>query len=498
MAYEYSRVRDDLQKRVMKKLFKEGVDVKALKTYVKSALKSEDLKSKVQNVIYHSLLQESKHAKRLELEPSVSETIKCMKAEWNDKLASALDNLVSKSGTSLLRLREACERLSIEEQWESLGSLSTNKLMLKVEPIFAPDDLYDFMSRNLQRMSSEFDSSFSSRLNLSSLHLCIPTFSLQELCQTFKELHPSILQSDLVVNAGCKMLDHSKVDADIRACKVIESSLNPLARQICKTGCPHSQRFTLWCMSLSIDASPQAEMASFFLKLKDHVLDSSSLLDSILVSDVSSCISDNDSYFVFEDMAYQIALAFIRDPENGVFSAQEELPDNSDHSSSSCQFVPCEGFSCFIAPLCYLHNDVHMVYPIFKALYNSYFCHLSTLSDHPDGILHSCIVFEALFEERSPLLVLHFSNHSIDPVRLVFKWLFYGFAGYLQPDQLLYLWDRIIGFDTLVFLPILAAALLEFRTSYLMLATTYEQAESMLSDLHHVSVLPLLQAQLFL
>jgi hypothetical protein len=47
-----------------------------------------------------------------------------------------------------------------------------------------------------------------------------------------------------------------------------------------------------------------------------------------------------------------------------------------------------------------------------------------------------------------------------------------AFADKLQPSEVLLLWDRIIGFDTLMLLPVLAASVFAFRRKALFEATT--------------------------
>lgn len=42
-------------------------------------------------------------------------------------------------------------------------------------------------------------------------------------------------------------------------------------------------------------------------------------------------------------------------------------------------------------------------------------------------------------------------------------WIMSGFVGYLAPSETLLLWDRIIGFDSLLVLPVLAVAIMTFR-----------------------------------
>jgi hypothetical protein len=41
--------------------------------------------------------------------------------------------------------------------------------------------------------------------------------------------------------------------------------------------------------------------------------------------------------------------------------------------------------------------------------------------------------------------------------------MFSAFVGFLSPSETLVLWDRIIGFDSLLVLPVLAVAVMSFR-----------------------------------
>ena len=62
-------------------------------------------------------------------------------------------------------------------------------------------------------------------------------------------------------------------------------------------------------------------------------------------------------------------------------------------------------------------------------------------------------------------------------VRIVFKWIMRGFSGHLPPEQLLYLWDLILGYDSLEIVPLLAVAILSFRKENLMLVDNLGQIE---------------------
>lgn len=72
-----------------------------------------------------------------------------------------------------------------------------------------------------------------------------------------------------------------------------------------------------------------------------------------------------------------------------------------------------------------------------------------------------------------------------------------AFSGYLATDQLLLLWDRILGYNSLEILAVLAAAVFAFRAVNLMEVTSLAAAEAVLADLSTLKVIPLLQIFLF-
>lgn len=71
-----------------------------------------------------------------------------------------------------------------------------------------------------------------------------------------------------------------------------------------------------------------------------------------------------------------------------------------------------------------------------------------------------------------------------------------AFSGHLPPEQLLILWDLVLGYDSLEILPLLAIIIVSFRKESLMQVTTVENIEAVLADLSSVKVLPLIQLTL--
>lgn len=72
-----------------------------------------------------------------------------------------------------------------------------------------------------------------------------------------------------------------------------------------------------------------------------------------------------------------------------------------------------------------------------------------------------------------------------------------AFSGHLPPEQLLYLWDIILAYDSLEIIPLLAVSIISLRKENLLQVTTLLNIEAVLADLSSILVMPLLQTALF-
>ncbi len=55
------------------------------------------------------------------------------------------------------------------------------------------------------------------------------------------------------------------------------------------------------------------------------------------------------------------------------------------------------------------------------------------------------------------------AGHPHGALEIVFPLITSAFVGHLPPAQVLLLWDRVIGFDSLLILPVMAVAVVVFR-----------------------------------
>jgi hypothetical protein len=98
---------------------------------------------------------------------------------------------------------------------------------------------------------------------------------------------------------------------------------------------------------------------------------------------------------------------------------------------------------------------------------------------------------------RRPDLYEHLVKLGVHPLQLAFPWIRFAFAQYLDAEQVLLLWDRILGFDGLEILPVLAAAIFVFRASSLLRCDNVRQVQDCFADPSALKVIPLLQQFLF-
>ena len=143
------------------------------------------------------------------------------------------------------------------------------------------------------------------------------------------------------------------------------------------------------------------------------------------------------------------------------------------------------------------NSNQHELYLTMRELWVRYWCRLHCLSSQPGTLLPLLHLFEAQLQQFAPQLCAHLHRLGVHPTRAAGPWLAFAFAGYLPPDQTLLLWDRIIGFDSLELLPMLAAAVFLFHERALLQAADAEDARHVLHDASELKVVPLLQAFLF-
>lgn len=282
--------------------------------------------------------------------------------------------------------------------------------------------------------------------------------------------------------------------------RVLQDGYQPIVTRFLRCGAPLGLRGALWREALGVTMGPQE--AAYYMALTAEVRRVSLVIDEAINRDCASPLAAED-YFVFSEQVNELALCFVRDSwiaensrssdtlhviANGLSGRRYLFPPNG-------SLPPC-GLSQYFMPLCYCYANVDELYFVARSLWVQYWSRLHSISSHSQTLIPLVHLFEHLIHNLAPELCDHLVTLNVHPTRVAFPWILYAFSAYLPAEQVLLVWDRIIGYDSLVFLPLLAAAIFLFRSRSLMAAIDTGAASRILADATEIRAIPLLQALL--
>ena len=176
--------------------------------------------------------------------------------------------------------------------------------------------------------------------------------------------------------------------------------------------------------------------------------------------------------------------------------------------------LPFRGITAYAMPICFIHQSMESAYYLFREFYARHLCRLHIITTRDHSLLHLCHLFCHLLASERPHLYRHMMHTvHLHPLTVAFPWLRGAFVGYLAVDQVLLLWDRILGFDSVEVLALVAYAIFAFRANELLELDSISDVEvccypclhlidpsslqAAFDDLRHVRVIPLLQYYIF-
>lgn len=337
---------------------------------------------------------------------------------------------------------------------------------------------------------------------------CIPR--LPQLKHRLQLLSPNIKHVGLD-----DRFDQQFLDERLRAPRTSATA----AQEFCMRGCPPAVRLSAWLDALQTDSAAQGHAASSDGADEETTMHlcSADEQEATFDSAVKACgqgspchgvasmmarrLAQSAQYFVFAEPAFAILSVLCRD---GSFRFDEGEHDDDDLGILATatvereQILPCKHLGMLLAPLLYLCNSHSAVLWLFKRLLKRQFWPLCTLSAvQEDGMLPLLRAADDFLHEQDPELAMHLRKLGLPPHAATGKWIISAFTTALPVREVLLLWDRIIGAQSNLLLPILAAAVLHFRRGKLLRCTEKRTAASCLNDISDCRVVPLIQAFLF-
>ncbi|DBB03987.1 TPA: hypothetical protein ACH3X1_013053 [Trebouxia sp. C0004] len=302
-------------------------------------------------------------------------------------------------------------------------------------------------------------------------------------------LHPWFQQSSIKTGEAC-----------------LEIAAIPQCRAALQRGAAPALRPRLWATALALDLEHES-LGDSFENLCRQVEECNLLTDLLIEQDLET-VANSEHFFLFEESLRAVLLAASRDPSLGPSCHHKPFPCLVGKTASGqtqgpyppSGLLPCRGLVEYAAPLCYLYAEQASCAIMFCSMYARFWCRLHTIDNTAgkDATLVSlCVLFLHLLEEGEAEVAEHLKAVGCPPLQLALPWIMTAFAGHLAVGEVLLVWDRIIGFDSLLPLPLLAVAVIAFRRQVLLAADSREQIMSTMEDLSQLKVVPLLQGMLF-
>lgn len=502
----------DMKADLQKEVAKPHIHVTDMKKSIQNYLKDSGWEVKLQNAVYFQLKSLPMSSIQGIPQNQVKEPlafIRKAQINWEKRIVKSINSMCTELSLPLARKRSAADQSVMSSKFEVLGGELDEKQMEKIKPVYAPKDFFEALISIENPSFTPLRKIPRSIKGWGLVKVQLYTKSLQDMKVVYKELDPGNSQSGvddaLLESTSCESFstDWNKIGR-----KVIQHGSAPVARQYAKYGCPPGLRREVWCLILGLEVDDVDLL--YFQQLKQYVIEYDMLVDSLITKDIKLTSSNDDNYFVFEDVLCQALLVFSRDTS---------ILEHFEHSSATPPksyirgklgvqdyavvyppngIIPFHGFSMYASPLGYICAEAPQLYFLFRRIYTRYFFRLHGMSSHPQGIMSLCVLFENLLQTHEPALFYHLKEVGAHPLRLVFNWLIYAFAGYLETEQLLLLWDRIFAYDSMELLAVLAMAVLSYRRANLLEVTSLQAAQTVLADISTLNSIALLQYVLFL
>ena len=442
--------------------------------------------------------------------------IRAARLAWEQGINEELLTVVKEAKKPFIIFRPTDKKCPYLDQQENNSGLLGNQE--EVRFLFDGEDLMEtaLCIRNNNAPPHSFERMFSA------LKFELPTATLDDLIRRYAVLgvsHVQVGADDAIARYGHRfcILRHDEGEAVVARCNPAE------AREYLRGGALPALRAKLWRVALGLPAllSEQEQLLHADLRAECDRLDM--VTDELYLHDVQ-IVLDDPRFFPFEEELNCAVLCFVRDAGVraaalyevhepilgganghgvGAYPAFRAVVTGSGDGAAPLASPPSAvqpflGLASYFAPLCFLYAQKPAMYTVARALWCKLWCKLNVLSGDEGTLLHVCKTFENLLAMVHPRLCLHLIALGLPPLHVAFGWIHVGFVGFLEMDQLLLLWDRVIGYTDTTLLAVLACAVFVHRAEVLFMpGMTADKATLILNEGSRLRVIPLLQMFLY-
>lgn len=412
---------------------------------------------------------------------------------WEQGILEELRAIVFEAKRPFLLLRDP----SIGSRWlEQTTASSSNDASVKF--LFDSEDLMETIlaikNPNLKMTQND--------RYPGAMKLCLQVSEHSELQQRFSELlcgYSQLGLDEIQTTAGglrLMSLRHEEGESIAAGGSMLD------ARRYLRRGCPPALRYRLWRIACGLTDKPSPVEEQVFRRLR-HDCDRMDLVtDELFMHDIQTVI-DDPRFFVFEEEMKEVILSFSRDQyvrENAVYEIHaplmqmmgSEFPE--DTAAPPCGVQPYLGLATYFAPLCYIFQHRPSLYHVSRYLWCRLWCRLNVITADDGALLSLCRLFEMLLLRSAPKLFLHLISIGLQPIKVAFPWMQLAFVGLLEIEQLLHLWERLVGFMDINLLAIASVSIFLHRSEMLLRCNNEADAMAVLMEGSRLHIIPLMQA----
>lgn len=426
------------------------------------------------------------------------EQLNIARKDWSTHLKSKLMQLSRELDRPLVCLRQSAWNWAIPVQHARQDNPEdeSEKVEIKREKSSGIISVYshaDFLNTLSKIKSPNYKSS---SIEWGMIKVQLRTSTIDVLRAVYEELDTSYKQIGL---------DDDKQFIEERIAlgeKLLQKDYLPYLIQYAKRGVPASLRPRIYSKILDIKIT--SKEIAYFEYLIEQTYKWEMAFDKIIQSDVYETCND-EKFFIFHEFLEKMMMCFMRDPwvsdnlrtlPNLAFSGFNDAGKPVGRIPPS-GVIPFERISTYGAPFTYFSLKIEECYFNFRNFYCKYLCYLHSITSDERGILTLCRLFEDTLQTYDSELMYYLNSLNIHPLKIAFPWLFHSFVGFLEVEEVFLIWDRVIGYDSLEMIALVAAALFIYRGDAIMKTTSIEEIEDLFYDMSHIKVIPLLQHFLF-
>ena len=231
-----------------------------------------------------------------------------------------------------------------------------------------------------------------------------------------------------------------------------------------KSGIPPAARYKFMHAYAALDGASPKQFS------QDVLADSEQEVMKFFFRNDSLLCCNETSFFNFDESLLEYAFRLLTEKEI-LFDQSEPAEDTErfEKIRMPCRLVPCTGFLNHLGLWTYFNKKKDKVYTIIKYFIKH---HSGKLYDirptNSENIVALSIIFERLFLRTMNPLYIHLRNLDIYPVDVAINWMNSFFVGVFSSDQAFQLIDRIIGYNSLLLLPVVSLSIFKFNEKTLL------------------------------